>query len=155
MLLLKYVCVILHVITAAAWFGLGLPLARRARATADVEPVAAAALAADGGRTVRLMSVFAILTLVFSLAAFFLGGGFGAYGPQYHTSLLLILAFVGVQLFLIGRGWSGLQAAVAAGGDAEAARKKVAMGVGIGHTLWLALLVLMFWNQLRAGFLAL
>jgi hypothetical protein len=144
MLLLKWIFVILHIITAAAWFGLALPLGRRARLVADGGP-AAAALAEEGGRTVKLLGVFAILTLVFSLVAFFLGGGFGGYGPQYHTSLLLILILIGVHYGVIRPGWNALSA-----GDANG-RKRVAMGVGIGHLLWLVILVLMFWIRLATA----
>jgi hypothetical protein len=47
-----------------------------------------------------------------------------------------------VQLFIIRPGW----AAVAAGGG-QPSRKKVAMGTGIGHLLWLVVLILMLWTQ--------
>lgn len=139
MLLVKYIFVLLHVITAAAWFGLALPLGRRARVIAGGGPEAAP-LAEEGARIVRLLGIFAVLTLVFSLAAFLVGGGFGAYGPQYHTSLLLMIALVGVQYGMIGPGWKALRA-----GDASG-KKRVAMGAGIGHTLWIVILVLMFWT---------
>ena len=144
MLLVKYIFVILHVITAAAWFGLALPLGRRARVIADGGPEAAP-LAEEGARIVRLLGIFSILTLVFALVAFFAGGGFAAYGPQYHTSMLLILVLIGVQFGMIRSGWEALRA-----GDASG-KKRVAMGAGIGHTLWLVILVLMFWNDLSTA----
>jgi hypothetical protein len=144
MLLVKYIFVILHIITAAAWFGLALPLGRRARIIAAGGPEAAP-LAEEGARVVRLLGIFSILTFVFSLAAFLVGGGFAGYGPQYHTSLLLIVALVGVQYGLIRPGWEALRV-----GDASG-KKRVAMGAGIGHTLWLVLLVLMFWTQLTVA----
>ena len=153
--LLKYLFVILHIITAAAWFGLGLRLSGRARVVLNMKEAAARALLDDTQRSVYLMNVFIILTLLFSLGAFLLGGGFAAYGPAYHTSLLLIVIMVLVQFLLIRRGWNGLQAALAGPDAPEAAesfRKRVAMGTGIGHLLWLIILVLMFWNQLRQAF---
>lgn len=152
--ILKYVFVILHIITAAGWFGLGLRLSTRARTILELDGSAAKALADDGARSVYFMSIFIVLTAVFSIVAFLLGGGFAGYGPQYHTSLLLILIMVGAQFFIIRSGWSALQDAVSGSSmntdNAESARKRIAMGTGVGHLLWLIILVLMFWNQLFA-----
>lgn len=127
--------VLLHIITAAAWFGLGLSLSAQARAGAP------AGASDAGARTVKLMGLFSVLTLVLALVALFAGGGFGSYGPQYHTSLLLIVVLVGLQYGLIRPAWGKL-----AGGDASA-RGRVAMGTGIGHLVWLVILVLMLWQQ--------
>jgi hypothetical protein len=149
-MLLKHLFVMLHVLCAAGWFGLALPLAGQARRAAAEPPQAAGPLLDLGARTVRLMTIFLVLTLLFALGGFFLGGGFAVYGPPYHTSLLLILVLLGVQLGLIRPGWQKLQAAVGSG-DADAARKRVAMGVGVGHLLWLIILVLMYWNRLTAS----
>lgn len=143
-MLLLYVFVILHIVTAAAWFGLALPLSRRGRLVAAGGP-AAAPLAEEGNRTVTMLGVFAVLTFVFGLVALFLGGGFGAYGPQYHTSMLLILILIGVHYGLVRPGWNALRAGDAGG------QKRVAMGTGIGHLLWLVILVLMFWTYLTAA----
>lgn len=140
MLLLKTIFVLLHIITAAAWFGLALSITRRARVVAAGGP-GAAALAEEGARIVKLLGVFSVLTLVFAFVAFSVGiaaGGSGTYGWPYHTALLLILALIGVQFGIIRPAWAAL-------GRGEAAAGRVAMGVGIGHTLWLVILVLMFW----------
>jgi len=149
--MLKPILVLLHVITAAAWFGLGLRLAGQARTVLEESGAARTALAADGARSVWLMNVFMILTLVFSLGAFIAGGHFEAYGPVYHSSVTLIVILTLVQFLLIRPGWNALQAnADPEAGDeaaAESGRKRVAMGTGIGHLLWLVLLVLMFWNR--------
>ena len=132
---IKNVFVLLHIVTAAGWFGLGLILASLSRKA--VEGGGPAILSA-GTRAVGLMTTFVSLTLVFGLIAFFAGGSFGEYGPAYHTSITLLVILVLVQLFVIRTGW----AAVAAGGG-QSARKKVAMGTGIGHLLWLMVLILM------------
>lgn len=149
MALLKYTFVILHVITAAAWFGLGLRLAGQARAVVDAGPERGGPLADATGRSVSLMNVFALLTFVFGLASLFLGGGFARYGWPYHTSITLILLLVGVQYLLIRSSWSSLTDALGTNEDtARSAAKRVAMGTGIGHFLWLVTLVLMFWEQM-------
>lgn len=152
--LLKWLLVILHIITAAAWFGLGLRLAGRARTVLEVGGEQGATLAEDGQRSVWLMNVFIVLTLVFSVSAFIAGGHFTAYGPAYHSALTLILLLTLDQLFVIRPGWAALQSAVGSGDTsaAESARKKVAIGTGVGHLIWLVLLGLMFWDRILAAF---
>lgn len=151
------ILVLLHIITAAAWFGLGLRVAGRARKVAEIGGEGAAALATDGQSSVRQMSIFMVLTLVFSLGAFAAGGHFAAYGPLYHSSVTLIVLLTLDQLFVIRPGWNALRTAVTGGGiDADAAasaRKKVAIGTGVGHLLWLIILVLMLWNRYLAAYL--
>ena len=153
MFALKWILVVLHITTAAAWFGLGLRLAGQARTVAGMDASSGAqVLAKDAARSVRLMNVFIVLTLVFALGAFFVGGGFGGYGPQYHTSLLLILVLTGLQFFVIRPGWKALTESGASGERAESGRKRVAIGTGIGHLTWLVILVLMFWTEFSTLF---
>lgn len=136
--MLKNILVLLHVITAAGWFGLALSIGGMARKAAAG---AGGPIVEEGAKTVKLMGVFIVLTFVFGILAFFLGGGFGAYGPQYHTSLTLVAILVAIQYVMIAPAWRKLAA-----GDTSA-RKRIGMGVGIGHLLWLVTLILMFWNH--------
>lgn len=143
--------VILHIITAAAWFGLGLRLAGRARTVLEIDRDAAASLANDGQRSVWLMNIFIGLTFLFSVGAFIAGGHFETYGPAYHSAVTLIVILVLIQFFVIRPGWHTLSAAVTStddvgpnADDAESARKRVAIGTGVGHLIWFVLLVLMF-----------
>lgn len=149
-MLLKWIFVILHVITGAAWFGLGLRLAAQARLAATAP--GGGLLATDGQRTVRFMGAFLVLTLVFSLIAFFAGGGFSVYGPQYHTSITLLLIMIGLHYLLVRPAWNKLTTATGqqpvATDVAESSRKRVAIATGIGHLLWLTILVLMFWKYI-------
>jgi len=149
-MLLKWILVILHIITAAAWFGLGLRLTGQARTVLEKDGDAQRALADDGQRSVWLMTIFIVLTLVFSIGAFIAGGHFDTYGPVYHSAVTLIVLLTLVQLFVIRPGWNALHSAVeAADRDAlESAKSRVAIGTGVGHLLWLVLLVLMFANRL-------
>lgn len=149
-MLLKAIFVLLHIITAAAWFGIGLRVASQARLVLTLEADAARSAVGDVGRTVKLLGLFILLTLLFSLIAFFVGGGFGGYGPVYHSSLLVIVLAVGVHYALIRPNWKKLEDAVMGEGtveDADSARGKLSMGVGITHLLWLILIVLMLWPQ--------
>ena len=156
-MLLKWILVILHIITAAAWFGLGLRLAGQARTVLSLDGEAQATLAEDGQQSVWLMNIFIVLTLVFSLGAFVAGGHFNVYGPVYHTSITLIVLLTLDQLFVIRPGWSTLLAHATgradAGADAaDSAKTRVAIGTGVGHLLWLVLLGLMFANRLVGAF---
>lgn len=157
-MLLKWTLVILHIITAAAWFGLGLRLAGQARTVLGLEGDAQAALADDGQQSVRLMNIFILLTLVFSIGAFVAGGHFNAYGPAYHSAVTLIVLLTLDQLVVIRPAWATLQSFAGATGDgsisaddAQSAKTRVAIGTGVGHLIWLVLLGLMFVNRLTAA----
>lgn len=143
---LKIVFVVLHVLTAAGYFGLGLGLTNWARAATSFDGGGPReALVGLGTRTVRTMTILLVATFVFALAAFLLGGGFRVYGPTYHASLGLIVLLLGVHLGLIAPAWRGL----AAGRDGAIGR--LGMGTGLAHLLWVVLLVLMFWPRLMLG----
>jgi hypothetical protein len=157
-MLLKWTLVILHIITAAAWFGLGLRLAGQARTVLNLKGDAQAALADDGQQSVRLMTLFILLTLVFSIGAFIAGGHFNTYGPAYHSALTLIVLLTLDQLVVIRPAWGTLQSFATPAGDenvsaddAESAKTRVAIGTGVGHLIWLVLLGLMFTNQIVAA----
>ncbi len=139
MLTIKNIFVLLHIITAAGWFGVALLLGRLARAAVSSSD---AALRETGTRAVGVAGVFAALTLLFGLVAFLIGGGFSAYGPEYHTSLLFMLILVGIHFLAIRPAW---KVASSPGEEATrlAASKRLSMSVGAGHLLWLFVLVLM------------
>ena len=151
MVLLHQVFILLHIITAAAWFGMGLRLATQARTVLSLERSAALALADDVARTVHFMGIFIALTLVFAFGVLGLGGGYPGR-IQFHIASTLIVVLVAVQFVLVRPAWKKLRAAIEAGTDGEGARKRIAMSIGVGHLLWFVLLVLMFWDTLRAAF---
>jgi len=156
MVLLKWILVILHIITAAAWFGLGLRLAGQARTVLEREGDARATLADEGKQSVWLMNIFILLTLLFSVGAFIAGGHFDRYGPAYHSAITLIVLLTLGQLFVIRPAWNTLKAFAddpesTSKEDAQSAKTRVAMGTGIGHLLWLILLGLMFANRLGSA----
>lgn len=142
--------IFLHVLTAAAWFGLGLRLAGQARTALDAEGAVGLALARDIGRTVNLMGTFILLTFLFSMMVLGLGGGYAGQ-LQYHVASLLIVLLTVVQLWLIRPAWKGLHQAVEDGGNGARHARRMAMATGVGHLLWLLILVLMFWNRFAAA----
>ncbi len=146
MTLLLQIFVFLHVLTAAAWFGLGLRLAGQARSALDASGEVGLALSRDMGRTVNLMGTFVLLTFLFSMLVLGLGGGYGGQ-LQYHVASLLIVLLTVLQLWLIRPAWKGLHHALEGGGNGARYARRLAMVTGLGHLLWLAILVLMFWNR--------
>ncbi|MFQ5572122.1 MAG: hypothetical protein ACE5G0_20790 [Rhodothermales bacterium] len=149
--LLQHVFTILHIIAAAAWFGMGLRLAIQARSVNSLEREAALVLADDARRAIRFMGFFIVLTLVFAFVTFVLGSRTARYGGEFHAAMLLIVVLVALQYGLIQPGWKKLRDAIAQGDDAKGYQKQVAIGIGIGHLIWFVLLVLMFWEKLRTA----
>lgn len=133
--LLHTVALALHVLFAAAWFGLGLALPALTRS-------ALAGGGTHGGRVVGLMTGSVLLFYAFAVLNFVLGSSIGfEYGWPYHTALTLGLILVAVQLLLIRPGWKTL---TSDGESAEKGRKRIQMGVGIGHLVWIITFVLMY-----------
>lgn len=133
--LLHTVTLALHVLFAAAWFGLGLALPALSRA-------ALAGGVPKGDRIITMMTGSVLLFYAFAVLNFVLGTSIGfEYGWPYHTALTLGLVLVAVQLLLIRPGWGKL---AAGGEDAETGRKRIQMGIGIGHLVWIILFVLMY-----------
>lgn len=130
----------LHVLFAAAWFGMASALPALARSA--MRPGEA-----QGGRVVRAMNGSIVLFYVFAIANWMIGRRIGfelQYDHwAYHTSLSLGLLLVLVQLFLIRSGWNKL---VDGAGTpvGEAGRKRLAAGLGIGNLLWIAIFILMY-----------
>ena len=143
MALLHQLLIFLHVVTGAAWLGLSLRLGNQARLAAAGE----SAVLAEGGHAVRLMNLMVLLTFIFSMGALLLGRGYPGQ-MQYHVASLLIVFLVVVQYALIRPAWGRL----GSGTEEEKGRvaRRVAMFAGIGHLIWLVLLVLMFWNRFVA-----
>ena len=149
MALLHVLLLVLHVVTAAAWFGMALRLSAQARSVGRLSGEAHAAMAEDGMQAVRLMGVLLLLTFVFSMGLLALGGGYPGQW-QYHAASALIVVLLVLHYVLIRPGWASLAEAAASEATGESQRKRIAMSVGMGHLIWLVLVVLMFWNRIVA-----
>ncbi|MXW83141.1 MAG: hypothetical protein F4246_10845 [Rhodothermaceae bacterium] len=147
--------ILLHVLTASAWFGLSIRLGSQAKLAATGQM----AVAVDGLRTLSLMGIMLIATFVFSMALLMAGNGYPGQ-MQYHAASALIVVLLGIQFVFLRPAWKRLCTAVEAGNinaesettgdDASMHARKISMYAGIGHLFWLVLLVLMFWNRLIA-----
>ena len=138
--LVHTVVLALHVLFAAAWFGMAAAVPSLARSA--MRPGAA-----EGGKVMASMTGSVVLFYVFAVANWMLGMQLGFEAQYntwpYHTALTLGLVLVGVQLLLIRTGWNKLVAG-AGTPEAETGRKRLAAGLGIGNLVWLALFVLMY-----------
>ena len=137
---LHVVLVLGHVVVAAAWFGIGLRLPSLSRAILAAPPDVREALRRHGDKTIREMTGMSVVFYALALAAFFVGGGFSAYGPVYHAALGLGLVLVLLHAFGTRPTWRRF-----ADGD-DALRGRFGGLLGLSHGLWLALLVLMFFG---------
>jgi hypothetical protein len=154
LLLLHVACVVLHVVTAAAWFGAALRLSAESRAVAGADPSVALPLAKSASSAVRQLGVFLLLTLGFALIAVFTNGGFETYSWAYwwqiHVSLGLLLALIAVHFIALVPAWRAFEQA-AGSVDAPRRRRPVAAILGVGHLIWLGILVLMFYPRFTAA----
>ncbi|MXX96698.1 MAG: hypothetical protein F4065_02060 [Rhodothermaceae bacterium] len=152
MILLKNLLLILHVLTAAAWFGLSLRLGSQAKFAVAGHP----AVAVDGSRTISLMGIMIFLTFVFSMSLLMVGGGYPGQ-IQYHIASGLIVLLLGIQYLLLRPLWNSLRTAVESDSDSEVSEqskkqvasraRSIAMTAGVCHLLWFTILILMFWNR--------
>ncbi len=143
---LHVLLVLAHIILVSIWFGLSLRLQFQAKALTVGETGAAESIRTNGNRTVQVMTVAIILFYAAAISVFVLGRSLGlVYGGVYHASLTLGFILVLVQVLMIQPAWGRL-----AGGQ-PAQAKKVSMGIGIGHLLWIVLLVIMFFGGRWGG----
>jgi hypothetical protein len=154
LLLVHVACVVLHVATAAAWFGVTMRLTGEVRAIASADPSLAGGMAASTASAVRQLGMFLLLTLVFALGAVFTNGGFETYSWAYwwqvHVSLGLMIALIGVHYLVVVPSWRAL---VQAAGTPEAMSRRARLSAvfGIGHLVWLTILILMFYPRFTAA----
>lgn len=142
------IALVLHVLSAALWFGAGIRQSAQIRTAIDAAGEAGSVLAGeiDGIRRIVLVAMGG--TLIFSVTALFALGGFAAYGPRFHTSLGLVMVMALVEMFLIQPSWRGVREQLTGAVEGEPdGSGRIAMYVGINHLLWLVVLVLMLWGR--------
>ncbi len=152
MILLKNLLIILHVLTASAWFGLSLRLGSQAKFAVAGHP----AVAIDGTRTISLMGIMIFATFVFSMSLLMVGGGYSGQ-IQYHIASGLIILLLGIQYLLLRPLWNLLRKAIESTSESEISEQPgrqivfrarfIAVVAGFCHLLWFTILILMFWNR--------
>ncbi len=149
---LQALFVLLHVLMAAAWFGLTLRLGTQTRLLLHLDRDAASTVADNLDRGIREIGIFLLLAFVFGLGAFVTGGP-ANYGPNIHTAMLLVLVMIAIHFLGLRPQWRKLREALRNGrADAAAsAQRKISMFTGLGHLLFVTVFILMFWHRLTSG----
>ncbi|MCY4232884.1 MAG: hypothetical protein OXE59_03950 [Bacteroidetes bacterium] len=147
-MILHTTLIFLHILTASAWFGMSMRLGSQAKLAATGQ----SAVAVDGIRAISLMGMMLIATFVFSMTLLFVGDGYPGQ-PQYHIASTLIVLLLGVQFVFLRPAWNRLRDSVShteESNQTEALRhaRSITIYTGLGHLLWVILLMLMFWNRL-------
>lgn len=143
----RLVILVLHISAAAVLLGGGTGLLRHLRRTLEVGGEAFRLATVDGERRGRLMGIASLVTLLTGLILIFLMGGFKVAPLNFHIALGNMLVAVAVSAAVMTPASKKL-VELGARPDldresASALLKKLQIGQGILHLLWLANLVLM------------
>ena len=147
-MLLRTLLLVIHVTAAAVSFGAPLGVARLLRQSAHTSLPSFAVAASDVARRVLLARICGVTSLFSGVALVFLNGGFGAVSKNYHLALALMWVLLGVQFFVTSPAVKKVgKLALRNSVDSVAVlacASRIALGLGVGHALWTAILVLMF-----------
>lgn len=144
------ILVIVHVTLAAVVFGAPLGAVSAAKRALAVNPEAFKLAASEVDRRGKLTSISAILLLLSGVGLILAYGGFGVVSKNFHIALTVMLAAIAFSFAWMKPNSAKLLAAAEAQPTdkdaAQVALKKLAMGSGILHAIWLVLLVLMYFR---------
>jgi putative copper export protein len=140
---------VVHVAFAALWFGAPLMMGSTLKKARPHGQAAFHAAAGVAHRMATLASVGILGVIATGVGLIFLKyGGMKGLPVRFHIALGLALLATGVGFGLLKSTAGKLVSAAAAEGfqpdSATASIKKLSMGTGINHLLWLICLVLMF-----------
>jgi len=143
------ILVVIHVLSGALWFGGPLMVGSTLKKAQPHGRPAFAAAAGVASRMAMLGSVGALLSFLTGVGLIFMKyGGMKGLPVRFHIAMGLGMVATGVGFGLIKLTAGKLATAAAADSyDPSAAVpsiKRLSMGVGINHLLWLICLVLMF-----------
>lgn len=144
---LRLALLVIHITSAAALFSLPLGISRNLKATVALGKAAFEIAAADAARRAKLSALSSLATLWTGVGLIFVMGGFKAAPINYHISLTLMFVAIGVNFLIMRPAIGGaVQAAKQSEVSADTVRaiaKKISMGQGILHLLWVSILFLM------------
>lgn len=148
MFTMRTVLLILHIASAALLFGTGTGLVRQLKRQAELGGKSLLIAAEDAARRGSIMSGASLFTIATGVALIFNLGGFAAAPKNFHTALLVMLGLMAVGLGVLKPAAARIEAQAKSETPDQAvigsSIKKIAMGQGIMHLLWLVLLILMF-----------
>jgi hypothetical protein len=136
---------LLHILSMAVWFGIGLMVAGDVRKTLARGKPHTELLGARVGRTLMIEVVAGLVTIASGLGLIFLRGGMKGVPPRIHAGLGLAIASYALLLVVIRPAASRIDELLEKGDGNELRdlSKRLAMTTGIDHALKLAILVLM------------
>jgi len=143
---------VFHITVAALWFGAPLGMVGLLRGGLASGPEAFKMSCALVGKKGKIAGIAGILTLLSGIAIIFQMGGFGSVPVPIHIAMGLVLVMLGLAFGVLkplgGKisAYAGSDLDDAARADIDGMLKKMAMLTGITHTLWLVILVLMYWR---------
>ncbi len=141
------ILLILHIACAALLFGGGIGMVRNLKRCLQAGKAAFLPATEDAAKRGKIMGLASFATLLTGLALIFTVGGFKAIPVTIHIALTLMLVAIGVSSALIRPHTMKLVKYVAAenldSAAIEKSIKKIAMGTGILHLIWITILVLM------------
>ncbi len=144
----KLALLALHISAAAILFGNTISIIGSCRRARNIDDSAFRHATLEAQRAGKIASIMSILVLLTGVGLIFTIGGFAAAPKNFHLALGLILVAIIFSFAWMKPNTDRLVASAA--GDsvdsaaADAAMKKLAMGSGILHTLWLGILLLMY-----------
>jgi len=144
----RLLVLLVHITAAAFLFGGSAGVARPVRRSLELGPKAILAAAEDLVRRGKMIGVSSMMTLFTGIALLATRvEGFGKSPKNFHAALGLMLGAVVLSLFLIRPAAAAIlgEASKEAPdrGTLTAHLKRLAMGQGIMHLLWVVMLVLM------------
>ena len=137
---------VLHVLSAATWFGFGLRTAGDVRRTLDRGKPHTDLLVARMAAVPMTTPAAATLTVLTGLGLIFLSGGFAGVPVRIHIGFGLTLVLAILALGVANPTWRAIAKLLGSGADPAQARplaRRFAMLTGVGHLLWVAVLALM------------
>lgn len=138
---------VLHISAAAILIGASAGLVRNLKKTLEAGKAAFVIATEDAARRAKLMGICSLVTIGTGLCLIFLMGGFAVAPLNFHMALgIMLVAVLFSALFMRPATVKLVKLAQAEPFDPSGARsqiKKLAMGQGILHLLWVVTLVLM------------
>lgn len=145
--ILYIVLLVLHISSAALLFGGGLGMVKNLKRSLEAGQATFSVAAQDAARRGSVIGAASLATLATGLGLIFAMGGFKSVPFTIHIALTLMLLAIGVSAALIKPSTARLvQFAQAEALEKEkvgSAIKKIAMGSGILHLIWITNLTLM------------
>lgn len=140
----------LHITFMALWIGALSFVSGDVRRTVAAAAPNAELLAGRIRSYNRVAHVGGILTLLTGFALIFEIGGFRAIPKSIHSGIVVAILMMGVHGALISRNARIIAQELAKGTDGASLSsrvKKVLVGAGVFHTLWLIALILMVYRH--------